>query len=261
MQIGQVKTKTCNSLCLIILGIFFPMFFSMHVMNGEVFGCPACWAGYGPGAERYNKALADLRIMYENEGKEALPEIHKILLSTLDPLVQQRAADYIAEQHDTEAIPLLESVLYELIKRVSFSTFGVTTFQFKTRLRVAHTLVKLGNTDLTEKIRQRYDRMDITKKSEVPYILNALEDPNLTEFLLMMLDKEEDHQVIMSTLDVLAMGGDETAVPALRHKAAQWGEKYLEVLNSPESGSSVTYSIWKIKAKQAVLEIEKRAKN
>ena len=46
---------------------------------GPAEACPACWAGYGPGAERFNKPLADLRILYEAQGNDALPEIKKIL--------------------------------------------------------------------------------------------------------------------------------------------------------------------------------------
>jgi hypothetical protein len=145
--------------------------------------CPACWAGYGPGAERFNKPLADLRIMYESEGQDALPRIKIILKQSNDPLVRKRAIGYIAELEDAGAVPLLEDILYDLVKRVSFSTFGVDSMPFQARLAAAHTLANLGHIGMADKIWRRYDRIDIARKSEVPYVLNALGDPKLFQRL------------------------------------------------------------------------------
>ena len=36
--------------------------------------CAGCWSGYGKGDERFNKPLADIRIIYEKEGQKELLE-------------------------------------------------------------------------------------------------------------------------------------------------------------------------------------------
>ncbi len=51
---------------------FLLLIFLFNATAGLAEACPACWAGYGPGAERFNKALADLRIMYETQGKDMI---------------------------------------------------------------------------------------------------------------------------------------------------------------------------------------------
>jgi hypothetical protein len=66
--------------------------------------CVACCAGYAPGAERFNKPLADLRIIYEKKGRDALPYIRDALMTSTDPLVMKRAAEYIVDLNDREII-------------------------------------------------------------------------------------------------------------------------------------------------------------
>jgi HEAT repeat protein len=222
--------------------------------------CPACWAGYGPGAERFNKVLADLRIMYEIQGREALPQIKKVLKQSNDPLVQKRAIEYIADLEDTAAIPLLEDILYDLVKRVSFSVFGVDSIPFQTRLSAAHALANLGVCRMAEKIWDRYDRIDPARKSEVPYLLNALGDPELNERLSDIVNRCEDHQLMVGALDVLAIGGNEKVLPFLKQKIDQWRRGPAENSSNTIQFSSVEYSVWRIKAEQAIMKIEERCK-
>ena len=220
--------------------------------------CPACWVGYGPGAERFNKALADLRILYETRGKAAIPQIRQALKTSNDPLVQKRAIEYIVSLEDGDAVPLLEDVLYDLVKRVSFSTFGVESMPFQTRLAAAHSLADLGSVNMADKIWSRYDRIDYPRKTEVPYILNALRDPRLSERLAHILNRCEDHQLMVGALDVLAVGGDEKAVPFLREKVEAWRAEPSGSDGSTRPFSPVEYSVWRIKAEQALLKIEAR---
>ena len=183
--------------------------------------CPACWAGYGAGAERFNKDLADLRALYEKQGRGALPKIRNILKTTNDPMIQQRALVYIVELRDVESIPVLETLLFDLTKRVAFTTFGVTLDPgpYQTRLKIAHALTALGSTGAADKIWKKYPRMDHARKSEVPYILNALADPKLCIRLMKIIDTAEDYQLMIGALNVLAMGGDQRVVPFLQGKA------------------------------------------
>lgn len=214
--------------------------------------------GYGPGAERFNKALADLRILYEKKGKAALPEIREIVKSSDDPLVQQRAIGYIIECRDTDAITILEGILFELVKRVSFSTFGVDSIQFQTRLKAAHALAKLGETGISDRIWGRYDRLNLKRKIEVPYLLTALGDPKLTERVSEILNRQEHHQLVIGALNVLAAGGGVEALPILRSKVAEWKRKASGDLVSKNPYSPIEYSIWRIKAERAITEIEER---
>jgi len=240
---------------------FFTILFLFNIAGGWAEACPSCWAGYGPGAERFNKALADLRILYETRGKDALPQIKQALKTSNDPLVQKRAIEYIAELADSDAVPLLEGVLYDLVKRVSFSTFGVESIPFQTRLAAAHSLANLGSNQMANKIWNRYDRIDLARKTEVPYILNALGDPKLSERLSDILNRCEDHQLMVGALDVLAIGGDEKALRFLREKVAEWRAKPAEISGSTGLFSTLEYSIWRIKAEQALLKIEERCRN
>ena len=243
-----------------VLQILFIIYFFIAT-TGLAEACPACWAGYGPGAERFNKPLADLRIIYETQGKDALPQIKKILKKSNDPLVQKRAIEYIAELEDADAAPLLEGIIYELVKRVSFSTFGVDSIPFQTRLAAAHTLANLGSTGMADRIWRRYDGIDFARKSEVPYVLNALGDPRLNERLSDIVKRCEDHQLMVGALDVLAVGGDEKALPFLRSKIDKWQKKQVKTKSAAGSFSPVEYSIWRIKAEQAVMKIEGRCRN
>jgi hypothetical protein len=240
---------------------FLIIIFLFIAAAGLAEACPACWAGYGPGAERFNKPLADLRIMYEAQGKDALPQIKNVLKKSNDPLVQKRAIEYIAELEDTNTVPLLEDILYDLVKRVSFSTFGVESVPFQTRLAAAHTLANLGSIRMADKIWRRYDRIDFARKSEVPYVLNALGDPRLNERLSDIVNRCEDHQLMVGALDVLAIGGTEKALPFLRLKIDEWRNKQAETIIADSSFSPVEYSIWRIKAEQAIIKIEERCRN
>ncbi len=251
---GQQIVVNCLLRILIIL-------FCLNAHVDLAAACAGCWVGYGPGAERYNKALADLRILYETQGKDALPQFKDALKQSNDPLVQKRAIEYIADLEDSEAVPLLEAILYELVKRVSFSTFGVGSIPFQARLTAAHTLANLGSSRMADKIWQRYGRIDLTRKSEVPYILNALGDPKLNDRLADIVTRCEDHQLMVGALTVMAIGGDEKALPFLRLKADEWRTKPVATAATGDSFTSVEYSIWRIKAEQAIVQIEERSRN
>ena len=230
-------------------------------MASRVQACPACWAGYGPGAERLNKPLADLRIIYEKEGRNALPYIRKALITSTDPLVIRRAAGYIVELKDTESIRLMEDMLHALVKRVAFSTFGLGTYDFQGRLTVAHALIKFGPSTIVDRIWERYDRLDLDRKSEVPYVLNGLKDPKLDERLLEILNREENHQLMMGALDVLSFGGSTEVLPVLRSKAAEWRDKGAQPAPNPHPNGPVLYYVpLRIKAEKAISAIEERSK-
>jgi hypothetical protein len=234
---------------------------SWHGLSGRAEGCALCWAGYGKGDERLNKPLADLRIIYEKEGRNALPYIRDTLETSTDPLVIRRAANYIVEFNDRDSIPLLEDMLLELTRRVSFSAFGLDTYAFKCRLAAAHALGKLGHSNVGSDLWERYDHLDFKRRSEVPYILNALNDPHLDERLLRILDVEEDHQLMMGALDALAVGGSAEAIPALKTKVAGWHDISMKASDTPDQGGPVNYdAILKIKGQQALFEIEARGK-
>ena len=220
--------------------------------------CPACWAGYGSGDERLNKPLADLRILYETKGRDALPRIREVLRTSSDPRILRRAAGYIVALNDREAIPLLEDMLLELTKRVAFGAFGLDTYAFQGRLAVAHALAEFGPTLLGESIWQRYDRMDFNRKGEVPYLLNALQTPRLTDYLLEILDRGEDHQLMLGALEMLADGGNATALPALNTRMARW--RQMDTQPGPAAGSPVLhFAVLRIRAEQAIAAIEARA--
>ena len=224
-------------------------------------GCFACWAGYGPGEERLNKPLADLRIIYEAKGRDCLPYIRQALTTSTDPLVIKRAAGYIVELNDRDSIPYLEDVLSQLIKRVAFSTFGIGTPGYQGRLAVAHALAKLNPPSIADQIWQKYDHLDLSRKAEVPYILNALEDPNLTTRLVVILNRAEDHQMMVGALNVLAAGGNIEALPVLREKAEQWKANMDKSVDTTHIVKPIFYyTVLEIKAMRAIDAIEERCK-
>ena len=230
-------------------------------MENHAEACFGCWAGYGPSEERLNKPLADLRIAYERKGRDSLPYIRQALTTSLDPLIIKRAADYIVELNDRDSIPYLEYVLSQLTQRVAFSTFGIGTPGYQGRLAVAHALAKLDPPSMADQIWQKYTKLDLNRKSEVPYILNALEDPKLTERLLIILNLMEDHQMMVGALNVMAAGGDAAALPVLRGKAEQWEAKADQPRPSSKPMKPVFYySVLEIKAKRAIDAIEARRK-
>jgi hypothetical protein len=244
-----------------IIGLLFLVLFFAHLAGTVAQGCSACWVGFGSDDERYNKPLADIRILYEKEGRAALPGLREALKSNPDPVVRLRAATYIGELKDFDSVPLLEEMLSELFKRVSFSTFGVGLPDFQVRLKVAHVLASLGPTKMADRIWERYSRLDMQRKTEVPYILNGLGDPRLTERLKEILNPGEDHQLMLEALDVLAMGGDVEALPFLRSKIVERQNKGIEVPPSAgPDGPLIFYSVLRIKAEQAMLQINERNK-
>jgi len=228
-----------------------------HGLGGLAEGCAACWAGYGPGDERYNKPLADLRILYEKEGKAALPAIEDALVLDRDHLVKQRAATYISEIKDPNSIPVLEGMIAELYKKVTFGNFGVGTPDFQTRLKVAHVLVSMGPGDTADRIWSRYDRLDGLKKSEVPYLLNALNDPKWCERLMEILKQGKDHYAMISALEILAMGNNAQVLPFLKSKMAEWEGKGPEPSDPANPDAPVVYySALRVKAENTIFQIE-----
>ena len=239
--------------------LFLLILFVWHGLGSYAEPCPACWIGYGPGQERFNKPLADLRKIYEKEGRDALPYIKEALRTSPDPLVMRRAANYIVELNDTYSIPLFEDMLSVLVKRVAFSSFGLDTYDFKGRLAVAHALVNFGPTKLGDKIWKKYDRLDLKRKEEVPYILNALKDPHLDDRLLEILNREEDHQLMMGALDVLAIGGSTETLPVLKSKVVEWSDKSTETVDTNPDTPVLYYSALRIKAERSISAIEERS--
>jgi HEAT repeat protein len=201
------------------LFLLIPLFW--HGLGCYVEACEACWSGHGSGDERFNRPLTDLRKIYEKEGRNALPHIRQALMKSPDPLVIRRAAGYIVELGDTDSIPLFEEMLLALVKKGTFSTFGLGTHDSQRRLIVAHALVKFGPTETGDRIWEKYDRLGVKRKSEVPYILNALEDPKLIERLLEIVNRKENHLLMMGALSVLAIGGTTEALAALRSKVEE----------------------------------------
>ena len=142
--------------------------------------CPSCGTAYGSGDERFNKPLADIRIIYEKEGRGALPYIRDTLKTSTDPLVLRRAAGYIVALEDRDSIPLMEDMVLMLVKRVAFGKFGLDTYEFQGRLAVANALPKFGPTnEIADSIWAKYERLDFNRKDEVPFVLNGLSDPKL----------------------------------------------------------------------------------
>lgn len=236
--------------------------FNFLIFSNQIaIACPACWAGYGSGDERFNKPLADLRLLYEREGRAALPAIREALKTQTDPLVKQRAADYIAELKDVESLPLLEQEITEIIKKVSFSNFGLGIPEFQTRLKIAHILANFGAKGLADRLWAKYEQLDIQRKMEIPYLLNALIDPKLTERLFKIIDKSEEHQLMLGAIEVLGMGGDSQVLPYLRTKLIEWERKRDEETASDSSEKPmIHYSVLKIKAAEAISQIEDRQK-
>jgi hypothetical protein len=114
---------------------------------------------------------------------------------------------------------------------------------------------------MADKIWRRYDRIDFARKSEIPYVLNALGDPRLNERLSDIVNRCEDHQLMVGALDVLAIGGNEKVLPFLGSKIDEWRKKQTETNVAASSFSPVEYSIWRIKAEQAIIKIEERCRN
>jgi len=190
--------------------------FCSHLLGGYAEGCAACEAAGKLARESENKAFFALRLLYEKKGSRALPVIRRALRLDNNPAAQMRAAGYVSDLNDTESIPDLERILSELFKMVSFSEFGVDTADFKRRWIVAYTLGTLRALGVAERIWARYDRFTSAKKTEIPYILSALGDTKLTEHLSAVLDRSDNHALMMSTLDALSTAADAKAIPFLQ---------------------------------------------
>jgi hypothetical protein len=239
-------------------GFLFIVLFFSHSWGSNAEGCAACLAASQLANENQNRALYALRVLYEKEGRAALPAIRESLKSNDNPPLQIRAAGYVVELNDTDSVPLLEEILSELVKRVSFSTFGVRSAEFQTRMFVAHSLAKLGSTRIADRIWERYDQINLQRKMEVPYILNALGDPKLTERLLGIISRGEDHQLMMVTLDALAMGGNSQALLFLELKLIEWQGKEKESSGSKNQDNELDYFVLRTKAHQVISKIEER---
>jgi hypothetical protein len=114
---------------------------------------------------------------------------------------------------------------------------------------------------MADKIWSRYDRIDFARKSEVLYVLNALGDPRLNERLSDIVNRYQDHQLIVGALDVLAMGGNEKVLSYLRSKIDEWQKGPVETNSAVGSFSPLEYSIWRVKAEQAIIKIDERSRN
>jgi len=232
--------------------------FCSHLLGGIAEGCAACVAAGKLARESENKAFYALRIFYERNGRAALPIIRRALKLDNNPPAQMRAVGYIADLNDTESIPQLEKILSELFKRVSFSKFGVETIDFQKRWIVAYALGALGAPGVAERIWERYDRFTMAKKTEVPHILSALGDPKLTEHLMGIINRCEDHQLMIVTLDTLAKGGNAQAIPFLRSKIVEWEAGASETPGFVDASTEVDYFVLSRKAAQIIPKIEER---
>ena len=237
--------------------LLIPLFW--HGLGCYVEACEGCRVGHGSRDERFNRPLADLRKIYEKEGRNALPYIRQTLMTSPDPLVISRAAGYIVELGDTDSIPLFEDMLLALVKKVAFGTFGLGTSDFQRRLIVAHTLVKFGPTETGDRIWEKYDRLDVKPKSEVPYLLNALEDPKLIERLLEIVNRKENHLLMMGALAVLAIGGTPEVLAPLRSKVEEWSAEPGEPIDDSHPDPPA-YPALVIMAERAISAIEERTK-
>lgn len=232
--------------------------FCSHLFGDSAQGCAACVAAGKLAKERENKAFYALRILYEKKGRAALPLFRRALQLEDNPPAQMRAVGYVADLNDTESIPQLERILSELFKRVSFSRFGVETAEFQKRWIVAYALGTLGASGIAERIWARYDRFTLAKKTEVPQILAALGDPLLTEHLMGIINRCEDHQLMIATLNALAKGGNAEAVPFLRSKIIEWESKAAETSGRVDPDTGVDYFVLSRKAAQVIPKIEER---
>ena len=74
--------------------------------------------------------------------------------------------------------------------------------------------------------------------------------------------KEDDHQLLLGALNVLAVGGSLEATPYLRININEWEKKKMpDTPIEPAAGVSIYYSVLKIKATQAISQMQERLKN
>jgi HEAT repeat protein len=251
---GKMTKKICVDLIFVLI-VFF--------LQGTVaHACPGCGLAVDESAdERFNKPLADLRIVYEQKGKDALPDIREALKTSTTPAVIQRAANYLVDLDDKESIHQMESMLLDLVKQVAFTTFGLGTPGFKSRLSVAYALRRFGPTTIGDRIWEKYDRLDWNRKSEVAHILSALKDPHLDERMVAIVNKEEDHLLMQSALEMMADGGSHQLLPFLRSKVEAWVNKPNGIGTNPRPGEpTINYKLIRLKAETAIFFIDSRWK-
>ena len=214
--------------------------------------CPACWAGYGSGDERFNKPLADLRKVYEAKGNEALPYIHDVIKTSSDPKVIQRAGEYIVALNDLASLPLLEDMVKMLAKRVTFGEFGYNSYEFKARMAAAHAISRLtSGKKVADFIWQRFERIPMERKVEVPYLLNALKDPELEPRMFEVLDRAQGHQLMINALISLQYGGSRQALEPLQQRIELWAKGGRRASGAGGAAESdVVYSVLAIKGSQ-----------
>jgi len=232
--------------------------FCSHLLGSSAEGCAACVAAGKLARESENKAFYALRIFYERKGRDALPVIRRALKLDNNVAAQMRAAGYISELNDTESIPDLERIMSELFKKVSFSQFGVDTSDFRRRWIVAYTLGTLRAPGVAKRIWERYDRFTPAKKTEIPYILGALGDPELTEHLMGIINKCEDHKLMIVTLDAMANGANAEAITFLESKIVEWKIKARETSGPVNVDTQVDFFVLSRMAAQVIPKIEER---
>jgi len=230
----------------------------LHLFGGNAEGCAACVAAGKLARESENKAFYALRLLYEKEGSRALPVIRRALRLDNNPAAQMRAAGYISDLNDTKSVPELERIMSELFKMVSFSEFGIDTADFKRRWIVAYTLGTLRAPGVAERIWARYDRFTSAKKTEIPYILSALSDTKLTEHLSAILDRSDDHELMMATLDAMATAADAKAIPFLKSKIVKWEAKARETSGPVDIATQVDFFVLSRMAEQVIPKIEEQ---
>ena len=251
---GKMTKKICVDLIFVLIVFFLQGTFA-HA-------CPLCGAVVDESAdERFNKPLADLRILYERKGKDAMPDVREVLKTSTDPAVIQRAANYLVELDDRESIRQMESMVLDLVKQVVFTTFGLGTPGYHSRLSVAYALIRFGPTIVGDRIWEKYDRLDWNRKSEVAYILSALKDPHLDERMAAILNKEEDHQLMQGALEALIVSGSHQSLPFLRSKVKAWVNKPNGIGTNPRPGAAtINYKWLSMKAETAIFFIDNRWK-
>jgi hypothetical protein len=251
---GKMTKKICVGLAPVLIVYF--------LLGTVAHACPLCGVATDELAdERFNKALANLRVLYEQNGKDALPDIRELLKVSTDPWVIQRAANYLVDLDDRESIHQMENMVLDLVKQVAFTTFGFGTPGFHSRLSVAYALRRFGPTTVGDRIWEKYDRLDWNRKSEIPYILSALKDSYLDKRMATILNKEEDHQLMQGALEAMIVSGSHQSLPFLRSKVKAWFNKPNGTGTNPRLGEpTINYKWLRIKAETAIFFIDNRWK-
>jgi hypothetical protein len=254
---GDQMDKMTRKVCVALIFILIVFFLRTTVAQA----CSACALDYAED-ESYNQPLADLRAVYEQKGKDAIPDIREALIkASTDRWVVQRAVNYLADLDDRESIPQMEDILLALVKQVAFTTYGVNSPGYHCRLSVAYALRRFGPTSVGDRIWEKYDRLDWKRKSEVPDILSALKDPHLEERMFAILNKEEDHQLMQGALEVMTADGNQQSLHFLHSKVKAWTDKPNGIGTNPRPKEpTIYYKLLVAKAKTAISSIERRWK-